>query len=101
MFSQVQQVVVAIPGKEAAVAEFGGEFKWGVSFNPNRERATALVKACGIGDAVKLKPRHRCHSPDNAPRQAALTLRNCFICGGDCGATCGARWIGPPAQFIE
>jgi hypothetical protein len=52
---EVESVVVPVPGKEAAVAEFGGEGKWSLIFvlinNPNCE--------CGASPVVQFRRSRR------------------------------------------
>ena len=60
MLGQVQGVVVAVPGEEAAVAELGGEFEGRVACYADGERGAALVEAGGVGDAVDFERREFC-----------------------------------------
>src|SRR6266478_1979875 len=52
-FGQVERVVVAVPGEDAAVAEKLRDFGGIVLANSNRNRRAALVEALGIADAEK------------------------------------------------
>ncbi len=54
MLGEVQSVVVPIPCKEAAVAEFGREFERSVAVDADGEGTAAVVKSRGISDAVDL-----------------------------------------------
>src|SRR5579872_968698 len=76
MFCQVQGVVVSVPGEEAAVAEFGGEFERSVSINANSEGSAAVIEAGWIGDAVDLRAGNLFKTRNEPRGQATLMLMN-------------------------
>ena len=57
VFGQVERVVVAVPGEEAALAELSCELEGSMTVNADGERAAAVVEARGVGDAVNLRAR--------------------------------------------
>ena len=46
-FGDIDRVVVAVPGEEAAFAEFGGEFERRVAVDAYRQRGAAAIEARG------------------------------------------------------
>src|SRR5438270_6885125 len=98
MLSKVQGVVVAVPGEEAAIAEFGGEFERSVGVNSYGESGAALVEAGGVGDAVNLEVGNFLQAGHHAFQQSALVLVDSGVCGFDRlasfihGLRRGSRW---------
>ena len=43
MLGEIEGVVIAVPGKDAALAEFGGEFERGVMFDSQGDGAAGSV----------------------------------------------------------
>ena len=52
---QVQGVVVAVPGEDAAVAQEFRDIHGFVIGDPNGDRGAAVVEILWVGDAVKLQ----------------------------------------------
>src|SRR5437899_3293884 len=79
-FSEIQGVVVAIPGKEATIAERGGQLQRSSICNADGKSGTTTVKFCGIGDAVELKSGNFHQSRNHGLRQASLVLLDGVVC---------------------
>jgi len=56
MLGEVEGIVISVPGEDAALAKFGGEFERSVAGFPGNDSygdcAAAVIKARRIGDAV-------------------------------------------------
>ena len=89
MFGEVEGVVVTVPGEDAAVAEFGGEFERRVVVDSDGERCAALVETRRIGDAVDFEAGNCFEACDRAIEKTALVLVNRFVGGFDRGAAVG------------
>src|SRR5580658_1392106 len=93
MLGEVESVVVAVPGEDAALAEFGGEFERRVIFDAHSERGAAFVEAGGVGDAVDLQFRNSLQAGHHSFEQSAFVLVDGCVGGLDGGAAArGRRW---------
>ena len=66
---QVDSVVVAVPGEDAAFAQVRRQLSRRVAFNPNRDCRCALIKLRGIFDAVERKTGNLQQACDQPPAQ--------------------------------
>src|SRR5690242_14410544 len=53
---EVEGVVVAVPGEDAALAKLLRQLGGMMALHANCERRAALMDACGIGDSVEAEP---------------------------------------------
>ncbi len=76
LLGQVQRVIVAVPGEEAAVAELGGERERRVVGilipHAHRERRASVVEAFRIGDSVDFEAGNLLQAGDHPLQQSAL-----------------------------
>ena len=62
MLGEIQRVVVSIPGKKSAFAEFGSEFERGMAVYSYGERPAAFIKPGRIGDAINFRTGNLCQA---------------------------------------
>src|ERR1017187_306269 len=80
---QVDGVVVAVPGEDAALAKTFGHFAGRVAFHANGDGGRALVELRRIGNAVKRESRNGEQPTDKLRGQFALVLLEDFISRND------------------
>ena len=99
---QIQRVVVAVPGEDAAFAEERGDFRGRVIGEADGDCRAALVKSLRIGDAEKLQA-------GNCQQARRLSLReqlHFMLARGAVGGEQGAaaifgRWIAAATELGE
>src|SRR5487761_188095 len=100
-FGQVQGVVIAVPGEDAAFAEEGRHFGGRVIGKPEGNRRAAFVELLRIADAEKLQAWNGEQAWDQTREQGHLVLARRAIGRKQCAATVFCRWIATPAQLGE
>src|SRR5689334_17557283 len=78
-FGQIQCVVIAVPGEDAAFAEEPGDVRGMVISEPHRNRRTALLKSLWIADAEKAQARNGEEPFGETRKKRHLMLASCAI----------------------
>ena len=80
---QVDGVVVAVPGKDAALTQALGQVARSVALQANGNGRRTLVELRRIGDAIEGQTRDRQQSANELRRQFALVLLENLVGGND------------------
>ena len=80
-FGEVEGVVVAVPGEDAAVAEMLGDVDGLVVTETERNRGAAIAEALGIANTEKLKAGDGEQAVDELREQRHFVLARDFVGG--------------------
>src|SRR5438128_9674555 len=100
-FSEIQGVVVAVAGENAAIAESSSKLERSVVRDADSKSRTAAVELRGIGDAVEGEAGNFQQATNHNFRKAALVLLNGAIRSQQCGAPGGDGRVNVATQIGE
>src|SRR5580692_3979145 len=86
-FSQIQSIVISIPGEDAAIAKVRGYGGGMMIANAQRNRGTALLGTLRIGDSVDMHSWNGLQSLNQVRQQAGFVRNGSAVRGGKRFAT--------------